>query len=120
MASGILRATKLNPQLPVAAVAYGDETKLAKLGQNNGWGFTKGSKRGRLEIMAEILCYCGQQKTKTDIMYKTNLNYVQLKKHLKALTSRGLLLTNKNKYVTTHKGYRFLRLFVQLKNILGS
>jgi predicted transcriptional regulator len=120
MASSILRATKLNPQLPVAAVAYGDEAKLAKLGQNSGWGFTKGSRRGRLEIMAEILCYCGQQKTKTDIMYKTNLNYAQLKKHLKALTSRGLLLTYKNKYVTTHKGYRFLRLFVQLNNILSS
>jgi predicted transcriptional regulator len=120
MASSILRATKLNPQLPVAAVAYGNETELAKLGQNSGWGFTKGSKRGRLEIMAEILCYCGQQKAKTDIMYKINLNYAQLKRHLKALTSQGLLVTNKNKYATTRKGYRFLKLFVQLNNILSS
>jgi predicted transcriptional regulator len=120
MASSILRATKLNAQLSVATVAYGDETKLTKLGQNSSWGFTKGSRRGRLEIMAEILCYCDQQKTKTDIMYKINLNYAQLKKHLKSLTSQGLLTTNKNKYATTQKGYRFLKLFVQLNNILNS
>jgi predicted transcriptional regulator len=119
MASSIKRATKLNAQLQMAPIEYADENKLTKLRQNNGWDFTSGSKRGRLEIMAEILCYCNQQKAKTNIMYKVNLNYAQLKKHLKSLTSQGLLTTNKNKYATTQKGHRFLELFVQLNAILN-
>jgi predicted transcriptional regulator len=110
MTSGIVGATKLSAQLQMAP----------KLRQNNGWDFTRGSKRGRLEIIAEILHYCNKQKTKTNIMYKVNLNYSQLKKHLKSLSSQGLLTTDKNEYVTTQKGQRFLELFVQLNNILTS
>ena len=91
MARSIVGATKLHAQLEMAPIEGGDETKLTKLRESNGWGFTRGPKRGRLEVMAEILCYCNQQKTKTDIMHKVNLNYAQLKKHLKSLTSHGLL-----------------------------
>jgi predicted transcriptional regulator len=120
MASNTTGATKLNAQLEIAAIEYAGETKLVKLRKNNGWNFTSSSKRGRLEIMAEILCYCNQQKAKTDIMYKANLNYTQLKKHLKSLISQGLLKTSKNKYATTQKGYRFLELFFQLNDILNS
>ena len=53
-------------------------------------------------------------------MHKVNLNYAQLKKHLKSLTSHGLLGANKNKYATTHKGHRFLELFFQLNDMLES
>ncbi len=120
MASSILSETKLSAKLEMAPIEYAVETKLVKLRQSNGWNFTSSSKRGRLEIMAEILCYCNRQKAKTNIMYKANLNYAQLKKHLKALTSQGLLKTSKNKYVTTQKGYRFLELFSQLHDILNS
>jgi predicted transcriptional regulator len=120
MARSIVGATKLHAQLEMAPIEGGDETKLTKLRESNGWGFTRGPKRGRLEVMAEILCYCNQQKTKTDIMHKVNLNYAQLKKHLKSLTSHGLLGANKNKYATTHKGHRFLELFFQLNDMLES
>ena len=117
MASSIEETTKPSAQLQMALIEYGDETKL-KLRQTNGWDF-RGPKRERWDIMAEILCYCNQQKTKTDIMHKVNLNYAQLKKHLKSLTSQGLLTTNKNRYATTQKGHRFLELFVQLNAILN-
>jgi len=119
MARGIVRATRLNGQLQMALMEYGDETKL-KLRQSSGCDFIRGLKRERLEIMAEILCYCNQQKTKTDIMYKVNLNHAQLKRYLRYLTSQGLLMVNKNKYAATQKGCRFLDLFVQLNDILGS
>jgi predicted transcriptional regulator len=68
--------------------------------------------------MAEILCYCDRQKSKTKIMYKTNLNYAQQMKQLNSLTSKGLLATNTNKYLATQKGHRFLEIFAQLNDLL--
>ena len=101
-----------------ALLKYDGETRIVKLKQGNGWNITQGARRGRLEIIAEILLFCDQQKAKTSIMYKTNLNYAQLKRHVKSLTSQGLLARNENKYVTTGKGYRFLELFAQLDDML--
>jgi len=118
MTSSILKTTKLRSQLQMAPIEYACETNLVKLRQNNSWNFAKRAKRGRLEIMAEILCYCNQQKGKTKIMYKINLNYAQMKRHLRSLTSKGLLATNTNKYFTTQKGHRFLEIFAQLNDML--
>ncbi len=78
----------------------------------------KGSRRGKLDIIAEILLFCEQQKTKTSIMYNTNLNYSQLKTHMDSLTSQGLLAKRVNKYSTTEKGHLFLELFAQLNDLL--
>jgi predicted transcriptional regulator len=120
MKGDIVKTTKHGPQLQMAPMEYVYETKLVKLRQNDNWNFTMSSKRGRLEIMAEILLFCDQQKAKTKIMYKTNLNYSQLKKHLRSLTSKGLLATQTNKYFTTQKGQRFLEIFAQLNAMLKS
>jgi predicted transcriptional regulator len=119
MANIIVETTKPSSQLQIAPVEYSG-TFLVKLKGNNCWSLAGGSKRGRLEIMAEILLYCDQRKTKTSIMYKTNLNYVQLKKHLRYLTSHGLLGREMKKYVTTEKEYRFLAIFAQLNDLLKS
>ena len=110
----------MNRQLQTALLKYDGETRIVKLKQGNGWNITNGARRGRLEIIADILLFCDQQKAKTSIMYKTNLNYAQLKRHLKSLTSQGLLTHNRDKYATTEKGYRFLELFAQLNDILKS
>jgi predicted transcriptional regulator len=120
MASGIISATKLSKQLQMAPIEYAGEIKLIKLRRKNGWNLTSHSKRGRLEIIAEILCYCNQQKTNTKIMYSNNLNYSQLKRLLRSLTSQGLLTKDKNQYATTQKGHCFLELFSQLNAILSS
>jgi len=105
MPSKIAGSPKLSMQLQMTPIAYADDTILVKLKQNNGWNVTNGSKRGQLEIMAEILLYC-------------DLNYAQLKRYLKYLTSQSLLRRNLSKYVTTEKGYRFLILFAQLDDML--
>jgi len=78
----------------------------------------KGARRGKLDIIAEILLFCEQQKTKTSIMYNTNLNYAQLKSHTDGLTAQGLLIKKLNKYATSEKGYHFLELFAQLNDLL--
>ena len=117
--SGIVRLNKVSVNRQAVLLEYDDETKL-KLKKYNGWDFASGSKRERMEIMAEILCHCNQQKAKTDIMYKANLNYAQLKKYLGYMTSQGLLVADRNKYAATLKGQRFLKLFVQLNKMLGS
>jgi predicted transcriptional regulator len=92
--------------------------KFLRLKHDNGLGVTNGTKRGRLEIFAEILLVCDQRKAKTNIMYKTNLNYAQLQNHLKFLTSQGLLSMERKKYVTTEKGFRYVELFLELRDIL--
>lgn len=71
---------------------YAIESRLWRLKQVNGRNVGKAVKRGRLEIIAEILLFCDRRKVKTKIMYNVNLNYAQLKMHLSTLTSIGLLM----------------------------
>ena len=109
MTSSLQGAAKLNSQ----------ELQFALLRHNREWNNIKGPRRGRLDIVAEILLYCEQQKTKTSIMYNANLNYVQLKSQISALTSQGLLEKKLNKYTTTKKGHHFLELFAQLNDLMN-
>jgi predicted transcriptional regulator len=109
LTSSLQGATKLNSQ----------ELQFALLKHNREWNIAKGSRRGKLDIIAEILLFCEQQKTKTSIMYNTNLNYSQLKSQINALTTQGLLQKHANKYATTQKGYRFLELFAQINDLLN-
>ena len=92
--------------------------QFALLKHDGEWNGIKGARRGKLDIIAEILLFCEQQKTKTSIMYNTNLNYSQLKNQMDTLTSQGLLAKTTNKYHTTEKGYRFLELFAQVNDLL--
>ena len=92
--------------------------QFALLKHDGDWNGVKGSRRGKLDIMAEILLFCEQKKTKTSIMYNTNLNYSMLKNQMDTLTSQGLLAKSVNKYYTTEKGYRFLELLAQINDLL--
>ncbi len=108
MSSSLPGNTKLNSQ----------ELQFAIMRHQKDWNSVKGARRGKLDIMAEILLYCEQQKSKTSIMYNANLNYSQLKSQIHALTAQGLLENKTNKYIITEKGYRFLELFAQLNDLL--
>ena len=77
------------------------------------------TKRGRMEIFAGILLFCDRRRSKTNIMYKTNMNYSQLQSNLIFLSLRGLLDCEMDKYVTAEKGYRFLELFTEMQSILN-
>jgi predicted transcriptional regulator len=108
LTSSSLGAAKLNSQ----------ELQFALLKHEKEWNITRGARRGKLDIIAEILLFCEEQKSKTSIMYNANLNYGQLKRQISSLTAQGLLEKNVNRYVTTEKGYRFLELFAQLNDLM--
>jgi predicted transcriptional regulator len=117
--NGIVIVNKASVSRHAVFLEYVDEAKL-RSGRNIGRDFTRGGKRGRTEIMAEILYYCNQQKIKTDVMFNTNLNHAQLKKYLGFLTSKSLLVADNNTYAAIRTGQRFLKLFVQLNKMLCS
>lgn len=51
-------------------------------------------------------------------MYGTELSHAQLKTYLKLLISQDLIASDSNKYVTTHKGHRFIDAFASLNAFL--
>jgi len=77
-------------------------------------------KRDRVEIIADILGLCSEPKTKTRVMYGTNLSWKMLKHYLSELESRGLLeVDGKSKrYVTTKRGLDFVEKWIALKKLL--
>ena len=77
-------------------------------------------KRDRIEIMAEILGLCLEPRTKTQVMYGTNLSWKMLQHYLSELQSRELLEVHNNstRYVTTERGLNFLEKWRELKELL--
>jgi len=78
------------------------------------------TKRTNLEIMAEILSFCSKPRTKTHVMYRTNMSWQMLQKYLSQLQSLGLLEVHHSptKYVTTQKGLKFVEKWKELIRLL--
>ena len=73
-----------------------------------------GKYRGRLDIIADILCVVNNNNgaKKTRIMYNANLSYKLLIYYLNDVVEGGLVtLGTKNYYVLTQKGKEFLAKF---------
>ena len=79
-----------------------------------------GGKRDRVEIMAEILGLCLEPRSKTRVMYGTNLSWKMLQNYLSHLQERGLLeaLNNSTKYLTTERGRDFVEKWKELQQLL--
>jgi len=79
-------------------------------------------KRGRLEIIYQILLLCVKPSRKTNILYKCNLNHEQLDKYLEYLRSFDLLESFTNTrieyYQITEKGKKFKGDFERLNSHL--
>jgi predicted transcriptional regulator len=77
-------------------------------------------KRDRVEIIADILSLCSEPKTKTHVMYGTNLSWKMLQHYLSELQSRKLLkIHGKSKrYVTTNRGLDFVEKWEALQKLL--
>jgi predicted transcriptional regulator len=79
-----------------------------------------GGKRDRVEIMADILGLCSEPKTKTHVMYGTNLSWKMLQHYLFELQSLEFLEVHNNstRYVTTKRGLEFVDKWKELQKLL--
>lgn len=80
-------------------------------------------RRGRFEIMNEILTTCITSAQKTHILYKCNLSFDQLNKYLNLLVSLNLLAfvskDGKVLYKTTEKGNELTKGYKRLGRFLA-
>ena len=77
-------------------------------------------KRDRIEIMAEILDLCSDPRTKTHVMYGTNLSWKMLQHYLSELQTLELLelQSGSTKYIVTSRGREFLKKWKELQQLL--
>lgn len=79
-------------------------------------------RRGKYEIISDILDNARNPKTKTSIVYGANLSFEQAGKYLDMLIQNGLMekIAEKNtKYKTTEKGREFVQGYNELENIVS-
>lgn len=75
-------------------------------------------RRGRLEIIADVLLVAREGAKKTQIVYKANLNFKRVEKYLPYLVGIGLIENTSREYTTTEKGKEFLRDYQKMKEQL--
>ena len=79
-------------------------------------------RRDRMLIMAEILEVALDEALKTQMMYRANLSFAQLKEYLRLLLDLKLLKKIRNNgkgvYKTTSKGARFLQSYKEIQDLL--
>ena len=76
--------------------------------------------RSRTEIVGNILDAANGRATKTKIMYKAFLSYVQLKEYLSVLIENNLLeyIDGTHKFKTTEKGLNYLKMHNEMAELL--
>jgi predicted transcriptional regulator len=75
-------------------------------------------RRGKFEIIGEILSLTTEPSTKTSVVYRANLNFNIVNRYLDLLLQNGLVGVNKGsskKYIITEKGLEFLNAYRNLK-----
>ena len=75
-------------------------------------------RRGKLEIIIDILSVAMNEAKKTEIVYKANLNFKRVGKYLPYLEEKGLIENIGSEYKTTEKGKQFLRDYKKMREQL--
>ena len=65
-------------------------------------------RRNNLDIYADILNISRNGAKKTQIVYKANLSFAIMKKHVKALSDKGLIEQSGRLYFTTDRGINYI------------
>lgn len=75
--------------------------------------------RTTLGIYRDMLQFCADSsRTRTKVMYGSQISYAQVKAHLPELISAGLIKMENNQYFTTPKGYEYIETFSKLEKFL--
>lgn len=81
-----------------------------------------GARRSGLEIIASILMEARNGVTKTRLIYRTNMNFIVIRKYMDFLNQKGLMAVEHDYlqiYTTTEKGLEFLNEYAKIKETLG-
>ncbi len=65
--------------------------------------------RSRIDIIIDVLEVAKIGVNKTDLVYRTNLNFKLANNYLEILQNQGLVEERSDKYITTDKGKAFLQ-----------
>jgi predicted transcriptional regulator len=76
-------------------------------------------RRGRLEIIADILSVARYGASITEIGYKVNLHSMQVKNYIDYLEEKGLLEESGPLYKSSERGQEFLREYQLMKETLS-
>jgi predicted transcriptional regulator len=74
-------------------------------------------RRGKLEIMKDILSTAREGVRKTEMVYRANLNFNRAERYIPFLEERGLMEYSGSVYKTTEKGEEFLREYRMIKEL---
>jgi len=75
-------------------------------------------RRGKLEIIEDVLFVARNGARKTGIVYKANLNFTRLTGYIQYLEDKDLLEISGPLYKTTSKGKEFLQDYQKMKEVL--
>ncbi len=75
-------------------------------------------RRGKLEIIADILLVARRGAKKTAIAHNANVNFDRVGKYLSYLEEKELIENTGREYKTTEKGKEFLRDYQKMKEQL--
>ena len=75
-------------------------------------------RRNVLDIYSDILNISAHGAKKTEIVYRSNLNFNVAKKHINALMERGFVEKNEKFYFTTERGKNFVENYRHLKSMV--
>lgn len=76
------------------------------------------ARRGRLDIIADILRTANRGSKKTRLVYETNTNFVLMKEYLELLEKRGLIILYEAKVYSTDAGNEYLLYYDELMQLL--
>ena len=76
------------------------------------------ARRGRLDIIADILRTANRGSKKTRLVYETNTNFVLMKDYLELLEKRGLVILYDAKVYSTDAGNEYLLYYDELMQLL--
>ena len=81
--------------------------------------FKNKERRGKFEIIADVLSVAREGAKKTQIVYKANLNFKIVSEYLSFLEVKGFIGNTSRDYTTTEKGEKFLRIYKEMEELLA-